>query len=174
MTATVFEDAVVTEIDSSPELADVEYPCKHCSKEAGPYGGRGPKPKVCADCRPKNSNRGSSRTKPSGNVHNLAAQAAGVLVQLNGLVSIGLMAVGMRETASAMGSCSDIFEKQAYDALLTDPDLCKLILRGGVQSARMSLGLAYVGMGTIVVPTAIQEYKVKREARKAEMENLEL
>jgi hypothetical protein len=48
-----------------------------------------------------------------------------------------------------------------------------LILRGGVKSAKITLGLAYVGMGTQVVPVAameLRELKEKRAARKAEME----
>lgn len=179
MTTMTFED-VAPVADTVPELDGVDYPCQKlmpngelCGREAGPYGGRGPKPKVCPDHKRSTSSRSGPRApRVTGSASNLAAQAAGVLVQLNGLVAIGLMAVGLKQTASALGSCSDTFESQAYDALLTDPDLCKLILRGGIQSSRMSLGLAYVGVGSIVVPTAVNELREKKAERLARMEEM--
>lgn len=160
------------EQDTVPASEDVEYPCRVCGREAGPYGGRGPKPKLC-DLHKKTPSAAKQSVRVTGKDANLAAQATGVLVQLNGILAIGLMAMGLNGTASAIAVANGTFEEQANQALLTDPELCKLILRGGVKSAKITLGLAYVGMGTQVVPVAateLRELKEKRAARKAEME----
>lgn len=173
MSTMTFEETAPPELDSVPALEDVEYPCVVCQREAGPYGGRGPKPKYCEDHK-RGTKRGTSKaTKVTGATANLAAQATGVLVQLNGIMAIGLMAIGMNGTASAIAVANGTFEEQANAALLTDPELCKLILRGGVKSAKITLALAYVGMGTQVVPVAateMRELREKRAARKAEQE----
>jgi hypothetical protein len=174
MTSMTFEETTPPDMDSTPELEDVEYPCRVCQREAGPYSGRGRKPTLCPDHKSASSRTGNkSSVKVTGATANLAAQATGVLVQLNGIMAIGLMAIGMNGTASAIAAANDTFETQANAALLTDPELCKLILRGGVKSAKVTLALAYVGMGTQVVPVAameMREMKEKRAARKAEME----
>lgn len=176
MTDTMFADAVIA--DTIPETEDVEYPCQErlpdgsvCGRESGPYGGRGPKPKKCPDHKKVASGtRGTRTPRVTGNASNLAAQAAGVLTQLNQIITIGMMAVGLNQTASAMASCADTFHENAYNALLTDPELCKYLLRGGVQSAKVSLGIAYVGMGSIVVPTAVNEIRAKRDEKRAREE----
>lgn len=167
-----FEEARPVETDDVPELENVEYPCDVCGREAGPYSGRGPHPKKCTEHK-RVSAKGTRSPRVTGNVANMAAQATGVLVQLNGIMAIGLMAVGMNGTASALAAGNDIFEQQAYAALMTDPDLCKLILKGGVKSAKISLAMAYGTLGFSVMPTAMAEVKEKREiraARKAEEE----
>ncbi len=162
-----FMDAIIPP-DSTPDYADVEYPCSGCNKEAGPYGGRGPKPKWCSECKPKKKN--ASGVKVTGAPANLAAQAAGVLEQLNGMLAIGLTAVGFFDTAGALAAANGTFKEQAYQALLTDPELCKLILKGGVKSAKISLGLAYCGLGVAVVPTAVNEFREKKAERDAARE----
>jgi hypothetical protein len=165
---TDFEDAVIPP-DSTPPLTDAEYPCRVCGREAGPYGGRGPKPKYCPEHK-KGTKAAVRSAKVTGAPANLAAQATGVLVQLNGMLAIGAMAMGLNGTASAIAQANPNFEEQAYQALLTDQDLCKLILKGGVKSAKLSLGIAYVGMGTAVIPTAVMELKEKKEERDAKRE----
>lgn len=167
MTTMTFEDVVMPP-DSVPDLSDVEYPCRVCGKEAGPYGGRGPKPKLCSEHK-KTSTGGTSK-KVSGAPANQAGQAAKVLSQLNRMLGIGAMAMGLFETASAIADANPTFEEAAYEALLTDSELCKMILKGGVKSAKVSLGLAYVGMGTVVVPTAVNEIRVKKAERDAKRE----
>jgi hypothetical protein len=156
-----FADAVIP-ADTTPEVSDVEYPCRTCGKESGPYGGRGPKPRYCMDH--KKGTR-SPKAKVSGAPANLAGQATGVLVQLNGMLAMGTMALGLFETSSAIAAANPTFEEQAYQALLTDPELCKLILKGGVKSAKVSLGLAYIGMGVSVAPTAAMELKTRKAER---------
>jgi len=164
-----FEDAL-PDMDTVPDLEDVEYPCRVCGRESGPYSGRGRKPVLCLDH--KSTTRGKKSTpKVTGSAANLAAQATGVLTQLNGMIAIGLMAVGLNGTASAIAAANGTFEEQAHAALLTDPDLCKLILRGGVKSAKVALGLAYVGMGVSVVPVATMEVRAIKEQRAANRES---
>lgn len=162
-----FADATIPP-DSTPPLSDVEYPCVECGKEAGPYGGRGPKPKRCPDHKKVTSSSRAGRV--TGAPANLAAQATGVLVQLNGMMALGLMALGFNETAGAIAGANGTFEEQAYQALMTDSELCRLILKGGVKSAKVSLGLAYVGMGVSVVPTAAMEFREKKAERDAKRE----
>lgn len=160
-----FADADLPQ-DSVPETAEILFPCRVCGREAGPYSGRGPKPKLCIDHKktPK-----STSGKVTGSVATQAAQATAVLVQLNGMLAIGSMALGMHGTASAIAAGNGVFEEQAYQALITDPELCKLILKGGVKSGKVSLLIAYAGLGASVVPTAInevKELKAERDARR--------
>jgi hypothetical protein len=156
--------------DAVPDLSDVEYPCEVCGRESGPYGGRGRKPKRCAEH--KKSKSVTSTRKLTGTSANLAAQATATLVQINGLLAVGAMAVGMFQTASAIAEHNAPFEEKAYQALLTDPELCKLIVKGGVKSAKLSLGIAYAGF---LVPVGMigyneaKELQAQRAQRKAEM-----
>lgn len=158
--------------DSIPDVADVEYPCQVCGQEAGPYGGRGRKPTRCPLHK---KNPTSSTRKVTGSSANLATQATASLVQINGLLTIGAMTMGMVATAQRIAQANPIFEEQAYNALVTDPELCKLILKSGAKSAKISLMLAYGGLLTAVAPVAYMEIKEKqaeRAARKAEEEGV--
>jgi hypothetical protein len=168
VTMTDFVDADIPEMDTVPET-EVEYKCKVCGREAGPYGGRGPKPKLCPEHK-KVGSKSTGAPRVSGTIANQAAQATAVLSQLNGMIAIGAMAMGLFETGSSIGAANDLFEKQAYEALLTDPELCKLILKGGVKSGKLALGIAYAGMGMTVVPTAVNEMKEKKAERDARRE----
>lgn len=158
-----FRDVEIPD-DTVPPTADVEFPCRVCGKEAGPYGGHGRKPTLCPEH--KKTTRKSS-VKVTGASASLAAQAAGVLEQLNGILAMGLMVTGMTDTAHALAAANGDFKDQAYLALTTDAELCKLILKGGVKSAKLSLGLAYVGLGASVLPVAVNEAREKKAAREA-------
>ncbi len=165
-----FEPAVADDIpeDSVPPQADVEYPCQVCGKEAGPYGGRGRKPKFCPEH--KKGTPKSSGGKVTGASASLAAQATATLVQINGLLAVGAMATGMYRTASMIAEQNPSFEEAAYQALLTDPELCRLITKAGVKSAKLSLGLAYLSFAAPVAMTAYSEAKEKQDARRARLE----
>jgi len=160
-----FQDAVIPD-DTIPPTSDVEYPCEVCGKESGPYGGRGRKPKRCPEHK-RSKATVRSTVKVTGATASLAAQAAGVLEQLNGILAMGLMVTGMQDTAHALAAANEGFKDQAYLALTTDAELCKLILKGGVKSAKLSLGLAYVGLGAAVFPVAVNEAREKKAAREA-------
>lgn len=165
-----FEDATgELPQDTVPDLADVEYPCEVCGKESGPYGGRGRKPKRCPDHK-KQQSRGQS-PKISGTTANQAAMATAVLVQVNGILAVAAMGMGLNKTAHAIAEANPTFEQAAHNALLTDPELCRLILKSGVMSGRVGLGLAYAGMGMTVVPTAVMELRDKREARRVKTDD---
>jgi len=87
------------------------------------------------------------------------------------MMAIGLSAIGMFRTGGAIAERNDQFEAQAYQALLLDPDLCRLILKSGGRSGKVALGMAYVGLGMSVVPVAVEEMrdrKAEKEARRAE------
>jgi len=104
----------------------------------------------------------------SGKDANLAAQAATALENLNSLLAFIVMPFGLHATAGAISSGNPQFKEMAYQALLTDPELCRTIMKGGgVMSGGMMLGLAYASLGASVVPTAIMEVKEKRAAIEA-------
>lgn len=154
--------------DSVPDTDNIEYPCVECGKESGPYSGRGPKPKRCADHR---KNGKSSVRKVTGTSANVAAQATEVLVQLNGMLALGAMVFGMNGTAAALAAGNETFAERAHAALLTDTELCRMILKGGVKSAKVSLGIAYAGLGVTVFPTALREVQEKREEARLRAES---
>jgi hypothetical protein len=157
------------EPDTAPPTFDrpVEYPCEVCGEEAGPYVGRGPKPKRCLKDKAQPKTKTAAPGRVTGKDASVAAQATQVLIQLNGMAAIGMMAMGLHRTASAFAGANDNFEAQAYAALTTDPDLCRLILKGGVKSAKISLAMAYVGLGMAAVPVAVEEIREKKAAREA-------
>lgn len=154
--------------DSVPDLSDVEYPCVVCGQESGPYGGRGRKPKFCPEH--KKSGKVASGVKVTGSAASLAAQATAVLVQLNGMMALGAMGLQMHQTAHAIAAANPTFEQQAHNALLTDTELCRLILKSGAKSAKLSLAFAYVGFGMAILPTAVVEAKERQAVRKARKE----
>lgn len=165
MEALSFSDADLPD-DTVPITSDVEYPCRKCGKEAGPYVGRGRKPTHCSDC--KGSKGKSSGPRVTGAANNLAAQAAETLVQLNTFLAMGAMAIGLMETGMSIQASQDMFRERAHAALLTDPEFCRSILRTGAKSAKFSLSMAYFGMGLTVAPTAVMEIKERKVARDAE------
>lgn len=160
----VFQDAALPD-DTTPLTADIQFPCVVCGKESGPYSGRGRKPTRCPEH--KKSKTTSTASRVTGTSASLAAQAATVLEQLNGILAMGLMVTGMTDTAHALAAANEGFKEQAYLALTTDAELCRLILKGGVKSAKLSLGLAYVGLGAAVIPVAVAETREKKAAREA-------
>jgi hypothetical protein len=150
--------------DVIPVTDDVEYPCEVCGREAGPYGGRGRKPKFCPDHKKSAPTKAAAST-PKNNA--LAAQAADALVQINSLVAFGATVMQYEETGETLRNAQDEFRNRAHAALITDPKLCQAILRGGPMSARAALILSYGMMATIVGPIAVQEFRDKRAAKLA-------
>jgi len=166
MTAPVFEDVTIPR-DSVPPVTDVEYPCEVCGNEAGPYVGRGRKPKYCPDHKRTVVAKRSTAPRATGTNDTLARQATEALCQINGFLTIGAMFAGMPATAGAIAGAEDGFREQTYTALLTDPDLCRSILKAGVKSGKIALVISYLMFGAAVVPTAALELKAKKEAREA-------
>jgi hypothetical protein len=150
--------------DVVPETTEVEYPCQVCGREAGPYGGRGRKPKFCDEHKKvKSGTRAASAPKNNA----LAAQAADALVQVNGLAAFAATVMQYDETGETLRNAQDEFRARAHAALVTDPALCRAILRGGPMSARAALILSYGMLATVVAPVAVQEYRDKRDAKLA-------
>lgn len=143
-----------------------EYPCRVCGKEAGPYGGRGPKPKLCSDHKQGAPKAKSGSAVPRNSNSTLATQATDVLVQLNAGIGLGSMVLGYHQTASALSTAQEGFREQIYNALLLDPELCKMLLKGGQQSGKVALIIAYGMLGSAVVPVAVLEHKQKMADRK--------
>jgi hypothetical protein len=158
--------------DAIPPLDSVEYPCEVCGQEAGPYGGRGRKPKRCSQHKrnARSTQPGTGTPKVRGANASLAAQATEALVQIDGLLGGGLFVLGYRGTASVLAGTQETFREQAYAALLTDPELCRMILKGGTASGKVALVIAYVMKLSVVVPTLMMEHRSIQQTRRAERE----
>ncbi len=160
--------AVEAPEEAEPDVSPgADLHCQVCGKPLE-YNGRGRKPKYCSEHR-----KGPSRsTVKASNAKNerLASQATDALMQINGITAFLAHITGLPATADAITTAEPALREQVHAALITDPDLCALILKGGMQSARVSLVIAYAMFGVAVVPTAIAEVKVKRLAKEAELE----
>jgi hypothetical protein len=152
--------------DTPPDLAppsNYDYSCETCGKELF-YAGKGRHPRFCDE----HKTGGKTRGKGTGGNVVLARQASAVLSQLNGLITLGLMApvdaigLPLPETASALASAADGFDEASYNALLTDPALCRAIMRGGGASGKVALLIAYGMLAVAVVPVGMAEHKERR------------
>lgn len=167
----IFSDEKVPR--DEPAVTGPEFSCETCGKELT-YAGRGRKPKYCEEHR-KGGNSGGKGKRVTGLGQNaqLAAQAAEALIQVNGLLSIGLMLAQMPVTAETLKTAEDGFREQAYNALLTDPALCKTILKGGTTSGKVSLLIAYGMLGAAVAPVGVMEFRQRQETRRVAKEAAE-
>lgn len=157
--------------DESPTLnGESEFACSGCGEKLE-YSGRGRKPKWCGDCRPKATRKTTSI--PSGNNDKLAAMATDVLCQANNVTGMVLMLMQFNGTAHKLIERETPFRMQAYEALKTDPALCKSILKGGAKSGKIMLISAYAMLAISIAPTAIEEFKEKRVASKDSTETSE-
>ena len=151
-----------------PPPSNFDYSCETCGRELF-YAGKGRHPRFCDEHKTGSKTRG----KGSGGNVVLARQASAVLSQLNGLITLGLMApvtaigLPLPETATALAGTSDVFDEQTYNALLTDPDLCRAIMRGGGASGKVALLIAYGMLAAAVVPVGMAEHKERRAAANA-------
>lgn len=144
-----------------------DYACKVCGLPLT-YAGRGRKPEYCDEHR-KGARKSSDKVgKPNATNLRLAEQAADVLRQYNDMLAGGLYVGGMRETASDLAAKNDAFRDQVCRALVTDPALCRSIINAGQKSARGSLIFAYLVLGFGIAPTAVTEFKARREAKKVD------
>src|SRR5213075_2754607 len=98
-------------------------------------------------------------TNKTGN-EKAAATAAEKLVGLNKSIVMILFAMRMPGTAMGIAGEEDNFYEATYNALLSDPKLCKWINDSGAASGKIGLAVAYAGLMYSVAPTAIAEYKV--------------
>ena len=165
-------DGSVSNSDVVPDTHDVEYPCEVCGREAGPYSGRGRKPKFCSEHKRKTTTSGP---KVKGADAALAAKAAEALCQLNTIGAMLAMTAGYWSTGKAITATNDNgFREQAYNALLTDPELCKRILSAGTTSGKISLSIAYIMAGTSVVPYIVEDNKRLKTERALKREQDEV
>jgi len=81
------------------------------------------------------------------------------------ILAIPVGMFGMPVTSRALLTANEGFLDAATIALETDPDLCKLICRGGIKSARFALALVYGQMLAVVGPIAWEEIKSHQHER---------
>lgn len=136
-----------------------------CTNPVAEWGGRGRKPTKCEEHK-------SGRTPSDGTVSRrdknapsaMAYRAARVLAQANTFVA-AIMSGFFPMTAEAITHPdvrNDFIENAAF-ALDADPALCKRILRGGTDNAKLALLFAYGGLIAAVTPVAITEVRLIRE-----------
>jgi len=122
--------------------------------------------------RPKGSGgTGTTHTARSNRMpasDKMARNAASLLGRLNSLIAIGLATANMPGTAAAMVENNAQFEEMAYEALLTDPQLCRKILGAGATSGKAGLVMAYGMLGVSLVPAAKSEIMSKRAEREVD------
>jgi hypothetical protein len=173
---TVGEETTVP-ADVGPVFPDlnVDYPCQHilpngerCNKEAGPYGGRGRKPRFCSEHKPT---RGTASVGRRAGANAVQAQAAlDALVNMHTMGAMGLAVVGMSNTANAVFGTEEGFRAQMLPQLQANPKRCAQILRAGAGASEAGFFAAYAMFAAAVIPVAKQELDVKRsEARERRM-----
>ncbi len=169
MTAVAFADEPMTSIpdDAIPDLTDgPEYPCEVCGKEAGPYAGRGRKPKRCSDHK-KTSNTGTRAPRVAGNNATLALQATEALCQIDGIMALGARVVGFTDTAEVIEEADETFRLRVHSALLNSPDMCRRILKMGSKAGDSALLIAIGLHIATIAPVFLAEAKVKKAERDA-------
>lgn len=165
MTELTFTDSTLPKDEAPPGA--YEYACETCGKELF-YGGKGRKPKFCDE----HKTAAKSRTGGGSN-SGLARQAAAALSQWNSFIALGLMLPAvpvlgdnpayLPRTASAIAAADEGFTEAAYNALLTDPKLCKLILKTGSAGGKIALVMAYGMLVASVAPVGIEEYRERKD-----------
>lgn len=178
MTTSLFTPTdIPEEYDSVPPAADVEDPCKSCGRQIDtPYGGRGRRPTQCLDCKTKGGKSNAKRGPGTrGSNATLAEQATEALWQINGIVAFVAMLAQLPLTADTIRERETAFREMAYAALLTDPALCRSILKGGTQSGKLALVMCYAmflfPVGT-VASLELKRRKAERLAAQEEQERL--
>lgn len=172
MNLPLIEDVDLIEDSIPGDVAGIEYPCQECGKEAGPYSGRGRKPKFCEECKAKRGGSGV-KTGPkttTGKNKILAAQAADTLAQYNSIVALFASFTPFPETGSAITNANEVFREQAYNALLTDPKLAAQISSGGSISGPALLVIAYLSMAAAVAPVAVVEFRANKARKEIDSE----
>lgn len=168
----VFTDAEIpTGVPDEAPPTRYEYSCEVCGKELK-YSGRGRHPTKCDEHKKGGSSKSGLRTNRLGKNEELAAQAAYALSQLNGLIAVGLKMSGLEVTAEAIDEARPAFRENAQEALVTDPELCRTILKAGTSSGKVALVMCYAMFLGAVVPVGVMEYKLKR-AEKREREEID-
>ena len=114
---------------------------------------------------PKTSGRKTANEKD-------AEQASKVLGQINDLLVLGLMGVSaipgapftFFNTASGIAANNESFMLQAQEALVTDPALCKSILRVGKAGGKAALATAYLSLAISAAPGIVEDFKAAQES----------
>lgn len=114
---------------------------------------------------------GPTKSTPRTN-QNLAGQATDVLLRLNSFAAFGARIFEYDLTAEALDNAKDPFREAVYDALLIDPELARWIMRGGTDSGKIALLVAYLMLAGAVIPVATLERKGKVEARKDKQQRI--
>lgn len=169
MTAVSFSDEPNSALpsDAIPDLVDgPEYPCEVCGKEAGPYGGRGRKPKRCAEHK-RSSNSGTRAPRVTGSNATLATQATEALCSIDGMMALGARIMGFTDTADVIEENDETFRLRVHAALLNSPDMCRRILKMGSRAGDSALFVAIALHVATIAPVFVNEAKLKKAEKEA-------
>ena len=92
----------------------------------------------------------------------MATQAAALLASANNLLGMGLHVFGMPMTSERLQEANKQFEAMAFQALLSDPALCRKILANGAVGGKAMLAMAYLNLGASLYPVARQEFTERK------------
>jgi hypothetical protein len=172
---TVIDLPTTTTDERPPDSFDAWCHADGCGIELD-YSGKGRRPKFCATHRLEGERRPpkarANKPKATGANAQLAASATDALVQLNTFAVMGLMLTGMSATAGALSNAEDGFRESTNAALLTDPELCRTILRAGSTGGKVALAISYAMLAAAVAPVAVLEFKANRAIAQTEKEEL--
>lgn len=160
------------ESDAIPVVSDVEYPCKICGKEAGPYGGRGRKPTKC-DEHKKAQSTGTRAPRVTGSNDMLARQATEALCSIDGFMSLGARMIGFTDTAEVIEEADEVFRLRVHTALLNNPDTARKILRYGSKAGDTALFIAIALHVATIAPVFMMEAKTRKALKAEERARLE-
>jgi hypothetical protein len=121
-------------------------------------GDQAPKPRA-----PARGGRGVS-ARSQASAEDLAERAADVLMQYQNWVRVGIKFLDLTLTIEAMDEARDELRQRTMEALVLDPELSRLILRGGAKSGKSALALAFLSYVGSVAPVAYVEIRLRREA----------
>ena len=162
---TDLEFDIEDQIPDEPAPSAFEYACEVCGTELT-YGGRGRKPRFC-DEHKSGSKGTTTRRAASGKNAQLAQQAADVLSQANAMIALALnlpfSPLQLPVTSATIVAADEGFNEQARRALLTDPKLAAMLLRGGGVSGKIGLVVAYGMLAGAIVPVAMLEMKEREK-----------
>ena len=120
--------------------------------------------------RPRGSSGGLGlpSVATSARANTIAQTAATMLARMNNLVGMSLMMFGLPLSGQAIKDAEEVFKEMAFEALQTDPALARKILSAGASSGQAQLTMAYVMLGAQVAPTAVAEFKERRQAKETD------
>lgn len=135
--------------------------CRVCGKPLQ-YGGRGRMPVYCDEHR-KNKGAAPKRTTARGGSNSADVDAAvSALDTLYSLIGTGLFMMGAQQSASEMAQAAVRLKKSNADFLASDPELVRMLNRGGAATGRVGFLVSNAVLLVPVIAGGVQEIAARR------------